>query len=100
MDVVAPSIKKKVMGHATVILLLCLKASVADLTDGQMIYPGKELNSYWIGSMSVKEVQALDHKERYKRPSLSTCTMLLRGREHHLHLPFYRMRILKHTWTG
>ncbi|CAI8596439.1 unnamed protein product [Vicia faba] len=53
MDAIVQSKSKKVMGHAYVILLLCMKAGVEPLTGGVKVFPSKEIDTTWIGKMNV-----------------------------------------------
>ena len=41
------------MGHAYLILLLCMKAGVEPLTGGVKVMPSKAIDTTWIGKMNV-----------------------------------------------
>lgn len=54
----AQSTKKKSLGHASMILMLCKKAGVEDFIDGCMVHPARELDFTWIADHPRKATHA------------------------------------------
>ncbi|KAI5435345.1 hypothetical protein KIW84_021957 [Lathyrus oleraceus] len=63
MDEIAQSVMKKSSGHASVILLLCMKEKVAELTDGCIVNLTQALDARWI----------VDHPRRTTRVKEDFC---------------------------
>ncbi|CAI8596443.1 unnamed protein product [Vicia faba] len=53
MDAIVQSKSNKAMGHAYLILLLCMKAGVNPLTGGVKVMPSKAIDTTWISKMNV-----------------------------------------------